>query len=234
MFWMIGRNGLANNITSLSMQRSIFTASTSVTQTGQRKSFLRASTIVPSLTTLFVAQHYYFSTRSSILHAESSSASSSKFRQADPSALRKPGSQLFFMSVKEEHRDEWQNWIGYFRQAGYDCIDSNIAISEGKEENDQAISEEIGSQIRLMPLQRAPLLFAYSGQGARAALHHIQSSKPRISGLVLVNPKGTDQSTVESADKLDVKKLRILILSDQEDEQAFRKTERWMDSEGLS
>ncbi|PWN32124.1 uncharacterized protein FA14DRAFT_182037 [Meira miltonrushii] len=214
------------------MQRSLFTASTASTQTGQPKSFLRAATIVPSITTLMVAHHYFSS--SSVLHAESSSDSSSKFRQADSAALRRPASQLFFMSIKGEHRDEWQNWIGYFRQAGYDCIDSNIALSEGTEENDESLSDEIGSQIRLMSLQRAPLLFAYSGQGARAALHHIQSSKPKISGLVLVNPKDTDQATVESAEKLDVKKLRILILSDQEDEQAFRKTERWMDSEGLS
>lgn len=242
MFWIAGRQGLTNSLANMASQRTFFTTSiaarsqfTKQQQTGKRQptGFFKTATIIPSLTTLFVVHHFCFST-STILHAESTSASSSKFRQADPAALRKPASQLFFMSVQEEHRDEWQNWIGYFRQAGYDCIDANIALSRKNEENEKSLSDEIDSQIRLMSLQRPPLLFAYSGQGARAALHHIQSSRPKISGLVLVNPKGADQTTVQSAKELDVKKLRILILSDQEDEEAFRKTERWMDSEGLS
>lgn len=85
-----------------------------------------------------------------------------------------------------------------------------------------------------MSLQRPPLLFAYSGPGAQIALQHVQSSKPKVSGLVLVSPKGSDRAALEKAKGLDVNKLRILILKDEENKDAFRTAERWMDAQGLS
>lgn len=93
---------------------------------------------------------------------------------------------------------------------------------------------ELGDKVRLLSLQRPPVLFAYSGQGARLALEHIQSSRPKIGGLVLVVPQGTDLESVEKADKLEKNKLNILLLDNKEDREAIRTTERWLDSQGFS
>ena len=31
-----------------------------------------------------------------------------------------------FASVKEDQRYDWQEWIAYFRENGFDCIDANL------------------------------------------------------------------------------------------------------------
>ncbi|PWN54469.1 hypothetical protein IE53DRAFT_407895 [Violaceomyces palustris] len=177
-------------------------------------------------------------------------SSSSLLREASPSARRKQTVSLVFLSTEgwshegvdsnlaSQGRKVWHSWIGYFREAGYDCFDTNVCMSESellKESKDQAsvLSDELHTQLRLQSLQRAPVLFVHgsmgssavaaryvdpsttggsSGRGGGSLLSKIFSSggaRPLISGLVVLSPPGqASQAFSENP------KLMVLLVGD--------------------
>lgn len=61
--------------------------------------------------------------------AQIDSQSSTIVRAASPVAPRAQATTLFFVSVRGKGRKEWQDWIQYFREAGFDVIDGNVDAS---------------------------------------------------------------------------------------------------------
>lgn len=61
--------------------------------------------------------------------AQIDSQSSTIVRAASPAAPRAQATTLFFVSVRGKGRKEWQDWIQYFREAGFDVIDGNVDAS---------------------------------------------------------------------------------------------------------
>lgn len=120
-----------------------------------------------------------------------------------------------------------------------------------------ALGLELYDQVRLLSLQRRPLLFAHTVQAAQTALAQLQSSSPQMSGLVLVatgsgsgsgspsDDKSNSSSMAAQTRNLDTDRLRILVLPDAaaeaggssgrvDQQDTFRRVERWMEREGLA
>ena len=94
---------------------------------------------------------------------------------------------------------------------------------------------ELTTQLRLLSLQRPPLVFTFHAKGSDVALQQVQSRDPRMSGLVIVVSK-SDQAEVESQlAGVDKNKLRILVVDENQDKgAAFQQVERWMSAQGLA
>jgi hypothetical protein len=185
--------------------------------------------IIGLSTTLAFSHQYATSTP---IYSESKS--STLFREASPAALRKPSSQLVFLSRFKERRKDWESWIGYFREAGYDCFDMNIATKDETKSELGVMAAELTSQLRLLSIQRPPLVFAFHDKGSDEAIEQIQSSKPAMSGLVIVVPS-SDKETIEKLSGLNKEKLRIFIVDEsQEKDAALQQVERWMSAQGLA
>ncbi|WFD03995.1 hypothetical protein MOBT1_002692 [Malassezia obtusa] len=128
-------------------------------------------------------------------------------REASPAAPTKQAYTLVFVSADplRVKRSQWQSWIMYFREAGYDCIDMNVdlpkELPEGVSQEEQLAREVIG-QVRLSSLQRQPVIFlrdqeekllpAYLGQGG------LFGRRGPMSGLVMLHP-----SSAEASEKAD-------------------------------
>ena len=102
-----------------------------------------------------------------------------------------------------------------------------------------SIFAELEDQLRLLSLQRAPLLFCRSPASTDAATSHIGSGSARASGLVLVVPSEEKRQEVQARLdelKIDTKRNRVLIVVESEgkDDSAIRSVERWITSEGLA
>lgn len=113
--------------------------------------------------------------------------SSTLLRPASPAAPRRQTVTLVFLtsqattsglmqsvvsnfSSSNTGRDRWYSWIGYFREAGYDCLQMNLALPNANKEAGGdvtlTLSDELHEQIRLSNLQRLPVLFVHHGSGA--------------------------------------------------------------------
>ncbi|UZJ52512.1 hypothetical protein CBS101457_001832 [Exobasidium rhododendri] len=109
----------------------------------------------------------------------------------------------------------------------------NIATVDGKSELSE-MTGEISSQIRLMSLQRPPLVFAFHKKGSDEALNQIQSKDPRMSGLVVV-VSSLDKEAIEELSGVNKEKLRIFVVDESQDKDgAFQEVERWMSAQGLA
>lgn len=168
------------------------------------------------------------------------SQSSAILREASPAAMRTPACQIVFMSVDEDRRDAWASWIGYFREAGFDCYDVNLALAGAEPAaaaGVQAFADELGAQIRLLSLQRRPVVFAQTTHAAHTALAQLQARDAQMSGLVLVLADKDDAAqgdgVAAQARNLDTKRMRILVV-DGADKDVLRSVERWMTDEGLA
>ncbi|KAI3484941.1 hypothetical protein L1887_51831 [Cichorium endivia] len=157
--------------------------------------------------------------------AESEAAitgSSTLVRPASPSAPRRQTVTLVFVTFQATRtgvvkslmsslaggsgeQQKWLSWIGYFREAGYDCIQMNLAVPETGGD----LADELHQQIRLSNLQRQPVLFVHhsgdADEAAQAVGRYIQpgqaaggfwsrifgggafSARPAISGLVVIS-----------------------------------------------
>jgi hypothetical protein len=93
---------------------------------------------------------------------------------------------------------------------------------------------ELTSQLRLLSLQRPPLVFAFHSKGSDEALAQIQSKSPRMSGLVLL-VSSSDKEAIDELSSVNTDKLRIFIVNETQDKgAAFQQVERWMSSQGLA
>lgn len=94
---------------------------------------------------------------------------------------------------------------------------------------------ELTTQLRLLSLQRPPLVFTFHAKGSDVALQQVQSRDPRMSGLVIVVSQ-SDLAEVESQlAGVDKNKLRILVVDENQDKgAAFQQVERWMSAQGLA
>lgn len=157
--------------------------------------------------------------------------SSTLLRPASPSAPRRQTVTLVFLTSEGTSpglvqsvmsnlgpsgsgRDKWYSWIGYFREAGYDCLQMNVALPDAASDNVTGkLSEELHEQIKLSNLQRLPVLFVHHGSKsspddtAEVVSSYIEpagssgggvlsnifggggmfGSKPAISGLIVVS-----------------------------------------------
>jgi hypothetical protein len=94
---------------------------------------------------------------------------------------------------------------------------------------------ELTSQLRLLSLQRPPLVFAFNIKGTDEALHQIQSKDPRMSGLVVVVSSSEKEAAIEKLSGVNKDKLRIFVVDEsQEKGAALQQVERWMTSQGLA
>lgn len=116
--------------------------------------------------------------------------SSTLLRPASPAAPRRQTVTLVFVTSQStgqglvkslvsnlgggsNEREKWFPWIGYFREAGYDCLQMNLALpssdKDGADTTSHAdvgkttarLADELHSQIRLSNLQRQPVLFVH-------------------------------------------------------------------------
>ncbi|EST08159.1 hypothetical protein PSEUBRA_002244 [Kalmanozyma brasiliensis GHG001] len=119
--------------------------------------------------------------------------SSTLVRPASPSAPRRQTVTLVFLTSSSSsgglvkslvsnfgggggEREKWFPWIGYFREAGYDCLQMNLALppqAEGRKT--EKLADELHSQIRLSNLQRQPVLF----------VHHSADSAPEATASIV-------------------------------------------------
>lgn len=171
-------------------------------------------------------------------------------REASPAAPTKQPYTLVFLSSDPLHvkRSQWQSWIMYFREAGYDCIDMNVSLPEKLPEGvtrEEQLAREVAGQVRLASLQRQPVLFLrdsedqivppYLGQGG------LFGRRGPMSGLVLLHP-----GSAEPAEKADwPNNTRILVVPRSQGEtdawssveasarNAKVMTDEWNEKEGL-
>lgn len=123
--------------------------------------------------------------------------SSTLLRPAAPTAPRRQTVTLVFVTShstgkglvqrlasnfgSSSHQTEtWFPWIGYFREAGYDCLQMNLALAPeeatnadtkshaGLDATTSRLADELHTQLRLSNLQRQPVLF----------VHHSADSSP--------------------------------------------------------
>lgn len=100
----------------------------------------------------------YFSTTKTALYAEEESSaaaaaklkskSSTLFREASPAALRRPVTNLVFLRMQDDadERRGHESWVGYFREAGFDCIEMNLDLAAGAQGSTATIDEEAWSK----------------------------------------------------------------------------------------
>ncbi|GAC94689.1 nucleosome assembly protein [Pseudozyma hubeiensis SY62] len=128
--------------------------------------------------------------------------SSTLLRPASPAAPRRQTVTLVFLTSQSSsnglvkslvsnfgggggEREKWFPWIGYFREAGYDCLQMNLALpgndgsdtgSHSKSDSTTArLADELHEQIRLSNLQRQPVLF----------VHHTSDSNPESTSQIV-------------------------------------------------
>ncbi|CAO1622330.1 unnamed protein product [Jaminaea pallidilutea] len=181
--------------------------------------------------------------------AQIDSQSSTIVRAASPAAPRAQATTLFFVSVRGKGRKEWQDWIQYFREAGFDVIDGNVDASvkgvQLKEGDDEKVlADELASQVRLSSLQRQPLLFAQldpsssifssSAPNVLSLLHSHVHSQPSVSGIVLIG-KRPGEGDAEGQDKLKqtAEKLGGRVKVVENSEQGLRESEAWLVEQGF-
>lgn len=131
--------------------------------------------------------------------------SSTLLRAASPAAPRRQTVALVFLTSQTHgqglvkslvsnlgggggEREKWFPWIGYFREAGYDCLQMNLALPsdgdeaeakthEGVDKITARLADELHTQIRLSNLQRQPVLFVHHAADASpASTAHVVSS----------------------------------------------------------
>lgn len=136
--------------------------------------------------------------------AERVTASSTLLRPASSAAPRRQTVALVFLTSQATshglvkslvsnlpgssgEREKWFPWIGYFREAGYDCLQMNLALpiddadaadarsSAGADQTTLRLSDELHAQIRLSNLQRQPVLF----------VHHTADSSPSSTSQIV-------------------------------------------------
>lgn len=130
--------------------------------------------------------------------AKQVNGSSTLLRPASPAAPRRQTVTLVFLTSQSTgqglvkslvsnlgggsgEREKWFPWIGYFQEAGHDCLQMNLALPnndngagadttsrEGVDKTTARLADELHSQIRLSNLQRQPVLF----------VHHAADSSP--------------------------------------------------------
>lgn len=93
--------------------------------------------------------------------------------------------------------------------------------------------------MRLLSLQRAPLLFCRGSASADAATLHIKSKAARASGLVVVVPSEEKKEEVQArltGLQIDPKRNRVLVIVEPQgkDDSAIKNVERWITDEGLA
>ena len=130
------------------------------------------------------------------------SESASVLREASPAAPTKQPYTLVFVhsSAWGVSRQAWQSWIMYFREAGYDCLDVQVELpakpADGASRDD-ALAEQISSQVRQSALQREPVLFVRDGadETVPSYLGHgglFSNTRGPMSGLVLLHPRSPE------------------------------------------
>ena len=115
--------------------------------------------------------------------------SSTLVRPASPAAPRRQTVTLVFLTSQSNRpglvkslvsnfggrdrgeTEKWFPWIGYFREAGYDCLQMNLALPDDApaDKTTQSLTDELHTQIRLSNLQRQPVLFVHHSADADAA-----------------------------------------------------------------
>lgn len=133
--------------------------------------------------------------------------SGSIVREASPAAQLKQPYTLVFVSSGQLKvpRKEWQSWIMYFREAGYDCIDLNVELPKERPEGvseEELLAREVVGQVRLSSLQRQPVLFIRDG-GDKVLPSYLGTGgffgrRGPMAGLVVLHPASADD--VASAD----------------------------------
>jgi hypothetical protein len=89
-------------------------------------------------------------------------------------------------------------------------------------------------QLRLLSLQKPPLVFAFHTKGSEEALHQVQSKDPRMSGLVIV-VSSSDKLALEELSGINTDKMRILVVDESQPKGgALLQVEKWMNKEGLA
>lgn len=128
--------------------------------------------------------------------------SSTLLRPASPAAPRRQTVTLVFLTSNTTSKglvkslmsnfgggsgetEKWFPWIAYFREAGYDCLQMNLALPlststetathEGKDRTTSLLADELHTQIRLSNLQRQPVLF----------VHHAADSSPEATSRIV-------------------------------------------------
>jgi hypothetical protein len=93
---------------------------------------------------------------------------------------------------------------------------------------------ELTQQIRLLSLQKPPLVFAFHKSGSDEALHQVQSKDPRMSGLVIL-VASSDKTALQELSGINTEKMRILVVDEsQPKDAALQQVERWMNDQGLA
>ncbi|CAO1626633.1 unnamed protein product [Sympodiomycopsis kandeliae] len=185
-----------------------------------------------------------FSSKAAAPDAQVDSQSSSMFREKSPAALRPQATTLMFASIKQETQTKWYDWVGYFREAGFDCVLVNLDYTDKSEKQTAQVkdilADELGSQIRLSSLQRSPLLFIHTSDNGSTSksidlLHSHLHSRPQISGVVIVPSQKGAENVVDQVKMEEIKKKlggRVLLL-ESDDENALRESERWLIERGF-
>lgn len=93
---------------------------------------------------------------------------------------------------------------------------------------------ELTQQIRLLSLQKPPLVFAFHKKGSDEAISQVKSRDPRMSGLVILVPS-SDKLALEELSGLNLDQMRILVVDENQTRgAALKQVEKWMISQGLA
>lgn len=154
-------------------------------------------------TTLTGASMLGFFTSASPREMLSTTDSGSILREASPVAtMRQPYTMVFVSSSQlNVPRSQWQSWIMYFREAGYDCIDLNVELPHHRpdgETDEELLSKEIIGQVRLSSLQREPVVFLRDGEDKLLPSYlgtgGFFGRRGPMTGLVLLHPEAVEHT----------------------------------------
>ncbi|WFD04767.1 hypothetical protein MVES1_000091 [Malassezia vespertilionis] len=194
----------------------------------------------------------------------STTDSGSILREASPAAMTKQPYTLVFVSAGPlgVKRSDWQSWIMYFREAGYDCIDLNVELPKNPQKdvsNEKMLADEVTEQVRLSSLQRQPVVFLRD-QGNAVVPSYLGTGglffgkRGPMSGLVMLHPDKTElvdgadwpsntpvlvipQTTSQAPEWADAmrgaKKATMMPDEWNEKEGLIKEVERWMRDAGL-
>lgn len=160
----------------------------------------------PLCASMMLSTSLFFFSNQSPVPSLSSSQSGSILREASPAAMSKQAYTLVFVSSDSLRvsRSQWQAWIYYFREAGYDCIDLKIEPPKDTPEDmspEDVLARELTGQVRDSSLQRQPVIFIRDG-GDQIVKDYLGkgglfSRRGPMSGLVLLHPQ-SDKKLAET------------------------------------
>lgn len=119
-------------------------------------------------------------------------------------------------------RSRWTEYIGYFREMGYDCLDVNVVSSQT---DPAALAQELHGQVSKQMFMRGPVLFVANGLGADVGG---RAMAKEFAAVVLADA-GREQEAFKAA----TDGRAALVVTETDEKKAIRQVEQWLLKNGF-